>query len=95
MYKLLSFSKLFQCCKVKKNINALARLKCSSHRLEIETGRWHKPKRTNIDERLCKKCTVVENELHFIFECSFLNDLRMHYMDRYFLYKQKSYQIQI
>ena len=70
--------------KVKKYRNAISRLKCSSHRLEIESGRWQKPIRTPVDERLCKNCNVVENEFHFLFECSLYNDLRLQYMDSYF-----------
>ena len=38
--------------KVKKYRNAISRLKCSSHRLEKESGRRHKPIRAPVDERL-------------------------------------------
>ena len=36
---------------VKKYRLAIARLRCSSHRLEIEAGRWHKPTRTPVENR--------------------------------------------
>ena len=51
-----------------KHRKALTRLRCSSHHLAIETGRWQKPK---IPEkmRLCKSCRVVENEIHFFCHC--------------------------
>ena len=70
--------------KVKKYRNALSRLRCSSHRLEIESGRWHRPIRKPVDERKCKNCNVVENEFHFLFECPLYNELRIHYLDSYF-----------
>ena len=37
----------------------------------VESGRYNK-KRQNREDRLCKICTSgkVENEFHFMFECS-------------------------
>lgn len=78
------FQNYLNLVKVKKYRNAIARLKCSSHRLEIESWRWHKPIRKLIDERLCTNCNVVENDYHFLFECCLYNDLRIQYMDSYF-----------
>ena len=40
----------------------------SSHILEIERGRYTKPKVPS-HLRLCKLCNVVENEEHFVTEC--------------------------
>ena len=70
--------------KVKKYRNAYARLRCSSHRLEIEAGRFHKPVKKSIEERLCRNCNVVENEFHFLFECPLYVELRTQYIDKYF-----------
>ena len=53
-------------------------------RLEIESGRWHRPMRKPVDERKCKNCNVLENEFHILFECSLHNDLRIQYLDSYF-----------
>ena len=69
---------------MKKYRNALSRLRCSSHRLEIESGRWHRPVRNPTDERKCKHCNVVENEFHFLFECYLHNDLRIQNLYSYF-----------
>ena len=69
---------------MKKYRNAYARLRCSSHRLEIEAGRFHKPVKTPIDESLCRICNVVENEFHFLFECPLHLELRTQYIDKYF-----------
>ena len=44
---------------------ALSKLRTSSHDLEIERGRYVRPK-LNVDERLCLSCNVVENEEHFV-----------------------------
>jgi len=59
-------------------ITAMARLRCSSHCLRVETGR-----RENLlfDERICFLCDDgdVEDECHFLLKCSFFNDYRMKY----------------
>ncbi len=34
---------------------------------------------TSLESRICKFCTVVENEVHFISECYFYDDLRMNF----------------
>ena len=54
---------------------AISKIRTSSHKLEIETGRW---KNTHKDKRICKNCALgtVEDELHFLFDCP------MHGMER-------------
>ena len=49
---------------------SLARLRTSSHHLEIERGRYTIPK-TPVELRLCKQCDqgVVEDEIHFVIAC--------------------------
>ena len=56
----------------------------ASHRLEIETGRWHKPNRTPVEERKCFYCNSLEDEFHFVLECSLYQELRQEYIKRYF-----------
>ena len=48
--------------------SAITRLRISSHKLEIEIGRWNKTPR---GQRICKNCIMneVEDENHFLFEC--------------------------
>ena len=52
-----------------------AQLRCGILPLKIETGRY-----TQIpaEFRLCTfcDCNAVEDEMHFLFDCSFYNDLR-------------------
>ena len=55
---------------------ALSRLRLSSHRLEIETGRWAKPNSVPIENRLCTSCMKLEDEFHFVLEYTRYNDLR-------------------
>ena len=47
---------------------AITKIRTSSHKLEIETGRWN-----NVSQnlRICENCTLneVEDENHFLFEC--------------------------
>ena len=68
---------------------ALTRLRTSSHRLEIETGRWTKPHSTPRSERKCHICQVLEDEFHFILECPLYEDLRAKYIKKY-IYIKKS-----
>ena len=61
---------------VVKNLNhrkALAQLRCSSHHLRVETGRWsHK----EISLRICPSCRVLEDERHFVCDCRINNRQR-------------------
>ena len=54
---------------------SLSRLRASSHTLEIERGRHDRPKKP-IEDRLCPKCAVLEDEIHFICICSMHNNAR-------------------
>ena len=62
----------------------MTKLRASSHRLEIEVGRWARPNRIPIDERKCITCNKLEDEFHFLLECSLYNDLRNHYIKKYY-----------
>ena len=53
---------------------ALTRLKTSSHRLAIETGRWTKPNSTPIFERKCQLGNTFGDEFHFMLECPLYRD---------------------
>ena len=56
----------------KKNI---AKIRLSSHNLNIESGRYTNEARNN---RKCVKCNHedLEDEFHFLFKCPFYSDLR-------------------
>ena len=69
---------------IKKFRVALTKLRISSHRLEIEAGRWAKPNKTPRQNRKCKYCNSFEDEFHFLFECSLYNHLRPLYFKPYF-----------
>ena len=45
---------------------SLSRLRMSSHRLEVETGRWTRPEKTPFENRKCKFCNNLEDECHFV-----------------------------
>ena len=55
---------------MKRNICSF---RISTHQLQIERGRYTG---TNIDERLCNHCNVIEDEIHFLFECKKYEDIR-------------------
>ena len=63
---------------------ALTRLRLSSHRLEIEMGRWHKPQIIPRNERKCQLCNTLEDEFHFLLECPLYHDLRILYINRFY-----------
>ena len=52
-------------------IAAVARLRLSSHNLEIERGRHTRPK-TPVVNRTCRRCqtTQVDDEIHFLMQCN-------------------------
>ena len=76
--------------KVLKFRNSLARLRVSSHRLEIEAGRWTRP-RTPVNERLCNTCNCLEDEYHFVIECCLYNSLRRKYIDQIYWVRPNMY----
>ncbi len=49
---------------------AISRFCCSSHNLAIELGRHAKPKKIELAKRLCKKCNVIEDEMHHVTACT-------------------------
>lgn len=59
----------------------LSRLRLSSHRLHIETGRWTN---TPLNERHCDLCNCLEDEYHFVLECNRYNELRKKYISEYY-----------
>ena len=59
-----------------------AKLRTSSHALEIEVGRY---KDTPREERICKLCNLncVENEAHFLISCPYYKDERKILFNRF------------
>ena len=72
------------CVKVKKFRIPMTKLKFASNRLEVEVGRWARPNRVPVDERKCRHGNTLEDEFHFLLECSLYRELRMQYIKRYF-----------
>ena len=71
---------LYQSCldDVKRKI--ITRWRLSSHKLRIETGRYSRPfiEREN---RLCKLCNVLEDEIHAVYDCVAHRLIRERYKD--------------
>ena len=68
----------------KENRFALTRLLTSAHRLRIETGRRELPHPPPRHQRLCLVCRKMDDEYHFILECSVLQDLRVRLIPIYY-----------
>ena len=62
----------------------MSRLRLSSHRLAVESGRWHKPLPIPFIERKCTICNVLQDEFHIVIKCNLFKDLRNRYISRYF-----------
>ena len=69
---------------MKKFRTALSKLRLSSHRLEVETGRWARPNAIPFSERVCNVCNKLEDEFHFVLECSIYFDIRKLYINSYY-----------
>ena len=59
--------------------STLTRLRCGSLPLKIETGRY---KKEPLPTRICTLCSQnnIENEIHFLVDCDFYDDLRYEMM---------------
>ena len=78
-------SKMYlECVTVRKFRFALARLRTSSHRLEIEASRWARPTRKPVAKRLCFLCNKLEDEFHFTLECPAYSNLGSQYIKKKF-----------
>ena len=54
------------------NYHALAAIRLCTHRLTIETGGWQG---LPLEDRWCPRCSVLGDEMHFLFDCDIHNDL--------------------
>ena len=78
-----SFQNMLDVITVPGHRAALVRLICSSHRLYIETGRWSRPKITR-NERKCATCNKIDDEYHFLLECSTHSLNRIRFIKKYY-----------
>ena len=60
---------LYNSCLDDKRRKIITRWRLSSHKLHIETGRYTKP-RTEKENRKCRVCSIIEDELHAIYRCN-------------------------
>ena len=74
-----------------KYMQALSKLRMSSRRLEVEAERWARPNIIPIDERKCTTCRALEDEYHFVIECSRYLDLRNNHIAKYYWKKPSMY----
>jgi len=69
----------------------LTRLRVSSHRLQIQSGRWARPNAIPIHGRKCLECNVVGDEYHVVLECNIYTDLRTQYVPNYYRCRPNMY----
>ena len=85
MFSEFGFKQYLDIILIAKYRYALTRLRTSSHRLAIETGRWTKPHSTPRFERKCQLCNTLEDEFHFMLECPLYRDVRVKYIRKYYV----------
>ena len=64
--------------------SALTRQRVSAHRLEVETGIWHKPRAIPYLHRKCIACNKLEDVFHFMLECSLNKEIRKRFLKNTF-----------
>ena len=65
-FKFQQYLEYINICKFSQSFD---KLRMSSHRLQIEAGRWARLNRIPLNERTCSFCQVTEDEFHFVLEC--------------------------
>ena len=68
----------------------ITQLRISAHCLNIERGKYNKPKIPR-EERFCKFCIEVETEEHFLISCHKYKDIRKTVFQFYGLYLKDSH----
>ena len=63
--------------------HAITKLRTCNHRLTSETGRWNRPP-IPYHERKCVVCNKLDDEYHFVLECTKYSALRFKYIKRYY-----------
>ena len=74
------FKPYLDICNIPKFIYSVTRVSVSSHRLNTECGRWARPNIIPVNERKCQNGNALEDEYHFVLECSLYNELKKQYI---------------
>ena len=85
------FQPYLDICNISKIRFALTKFRVSSHRLQIESGRWARPDAIPIQDRKRLECNVVEDEYQFVLECNIYTDLRTQYIPNYYRCRHNMY----
>ena len=46
--------------------------------------RWARPNSIPIEDRKCRTCNLIEDEYHFVIECSLFNEIRSKFIHKYY-----------
>ena len=73
-------------------VQYISKYRMSSHKLEVEQGRYHNVSR---NERICKMCSnsEIEDEFHFLLVCPFYDNFRKMYIKKYYYKKPSTYKL--
>ena len=72
---------------------SLSQLRMPSHRLCIETGRWHRLNQTPVSKRICHVCSTLEDHYHFVLVCSLYITLRKKIIPSYYWRRPSMFKI--
>ena len=67
-------SKYFKIVKTEAHRIALGRLRSSNHRLAIESGRWHKPHPSPVNERKCMLLMILRMNITLFVFVNYINN---------------------
>ena len=59
-------------------------MRLSSHRLFVETGRWHRPLAISYSDRKCNICDKLDDEYHLVVQCAMFTEVRKNYINKYY-----------
>ena len=78
------FEKYLLACKTKDRRSIMTKLRTSAHKLHIETGRYSRPQKTPLKDRVCNFCNLeeLEDEIHLILKCPFYAVARNTFLNR-------------
>jgi hypothetical protein len=71
---------------------AITKIRLSSHKLQIECGRYTKTVKT---ERICPVCqsSIIEDEYHYILVCPLYSELRLKYIQSYYFVRPSMWKL--
>ena len=75
-FAILNYKRYLHILFISKYRKSFSQLRLSPHGLEVEAGTWTKPNRIHLEDRKCKFCNTLEEEIPFYFKISSIHKLK-------------------